>query len=169
MSLKKILEKIDRDNSCNLIKKKVERELPNNLPGDLLEFYSDYDGIDFFKEEEYGISVVGFEHFKTTNSVLFPPDDIIWEELKEDISQNWYLIASSEELSQYISIDLSITNKGKCYDSFLETHATPGDSPVISKSFTELLEKIYAAKGKNWFWLEPNFQSYGDAYEDMEI
>jgi len=53
MSLKEILDKIEKDDSCNLIKAKVERELPNNLPKDLLEFYSNYDGIDFFKEKEY--------------------------------------------------------------------------------------------------------------------
>ncbi|MDO6811251.1 SMI1/KNR4 family protein [Zobellia galactanivorans] len=169
MSLKEILDKIEKDSSCNLIKVKEQRELPNNLPIDLFDFYSNYNGIDFFKEEAYGISIVPFEDFKTTNSVLFPPDDVIWEELEDDISQNWYLIAKSEQLSQYISIDLSEKDKGKCYDSFLETHANPDDSPIISNSFTELLEKIYSVKGKNWFWLESDFESYGDAYEGIEI
>ncbi|MDU6207511.1 hypothetical protein [Veillonella sp.] len=28
------------------------------------------------------------------------------------------------------------------YDSFIETHATPDESPIIAKSFTELLEKL---------------------------
>ena len=31
---------------------------------------------------------------------------------------------------------------GFCYDSFIETHATPDESPIIAKSFTELLEKL---------------------------
>lgn len=112
---------------------------------------------------------MSLSELKITNSVLFPPEDVIWEELEDDISQKWYLIAKSESLSQYISIDLSEVNIGKCYDSFLETHANPNDSPIISKNFTELLVRLYATKGKNWFWLESNFESYGDAYDGVEI
>ena len=54
---------------------------------------------------------------------------------------------------------------GFCYDSFIETHATPDESPIIAKSFTELLEKLVSNE-KEWFWLDSSFQSYGDAYED---
>ena len=169
MSLKEVLDKIKKDDSCNLIETKEQRELPNNLPEDVFEFYSNYDGIDFFKNKSYGIKIVSIDEFKTTNSILFPPDDVIWEELEDDISQNWFLIAKSEELSQYISIDLSEKNKGKCYDSFLETHANPDDSPIIAMNFTELLKRIYSVKGENWFWLESNFESYGDAYDGIDI
>ena len=54
---------------------------------------------------------------------------------------------------------------GFCYDSFIETHATPDESPIIAKSFTELLEKLVSNE-KEWFWLDSSFQSYGDACED---
>ena len=54
---------------------------------------------------------------------------------------------------------------GFYYDSFIETHATPDESPIIAKSFTELLEKLISNE-KEWFWLDSSFQSYGDAYED---
>lgn len=100
-----------------------------------------------------------------TSKRLYPEDDVIWEELEGDISNEWYLIAESEQINQYISIDLSDSHLGYCYDSFLETHATPGESQIIAKSFTELLEHLYASKGENWFWLADNFESYGDAYD----
>ncbi|CAA0169998.1 SMI1/KNR4 family protein [Tenacibaculum maritimum] len=169
MSLKEILSIIDNDDSCNLIKSETKKDLPDNLPKDLFEFYSNYDGIELFKGTSYEIDIVSFADFKVTNNVLFSPDDVIWEELEDDISQNWYLIAKAEQLSQYISIALSEEKKGECYDSFLETHANPDDSPIIAKSFTELLERLYSVQGKNWFWLEPDFESYGDAYEGIDI
>ena len=83
-------------------------------------------------------------------------DDVIWEELADDISNDWFMIASSQELSQYISIDLNKKRFGFCYDSFIETHATPDESPIIAKSYTELLEKLVSNE-KEWFWLDSSF------------
>jgi hypothetical protein len=164
MSLEEILFKIDNNPKCKLIRNNKERELPSYLPTDLLLFYQQYDGIDFFNKESYSIQIVPFNELKQTNKVLFSPNDVIWEELEHDISMDWYLIAKSEQLAQYISIDFSLKTKGFCYDSFLETHANPNESSIISKSFIELLDRIYNAKGRDWYWLESNFQAYGDAY-----
>jgi len=47
------------------------------------------------------------------------------------------------------------------YDSFIKTHATPDESPIIAKSYTELLEKLVSNEKEC-----SSFQSYGDAYED---
>lgn len=167
MSIVNILELIERDSNCELIRvnrKELDKEIL--LPEDLKYFYQNYDGIDFYKNESFGIKIVSYQEFKVTNTVLFPEDDIIWEELEGDISNNWYLIASSEELGQYISIDLSQgEKKGYCYDSFIETHSHPEDSMIIAKSFTELLERIYESKGKEWYWTLQSFSNYGDAYD----
>ena len=111
------------------------------------------------------ISISSLSELQPTNQILYPADDVIWEELADDISNDWFMIASSQELSQYISIDLNKKRFGFCYDSFIETHATPDESPIIAKSFTELLEKLVSNE-KEWFWLDSSFQSYGDAYED---
>lgn len=92
---------------------------------------------------------------------------MIWEELQDDISNDWYLIAESPTQSQYISIDLREYHNGYCYDSFLDIHATPGESAIIAKNFTELLSLLYQAKGKSWYWTNTNFESYGDAYDDL--
>ena len=42
-----------------------------------------------------------------------------------------------------------------------------GDCPVIAKSFTELLSQLVKNKGKRWYWLKEDFESLGDAYDDI--
>ena len=167
MELLEILNKIEVTPVCKLI----NREHPisvtnNNLPEDLEYYFKHYDGIQLFEDQPYGIEIVGLNDFRVTNEVLFPEDDVIWEELEGDQSENWYMIAKAEELEQFISIDLDEDRKGYCYDSFLETHANPGSSLIIAKSFTELLEKLLESKGENWFWIKDDFVGYGDAYDD---
>lgn len=165
MDIKKILEEIKSTPGCELlpiIKSNYEKKLPD----DLEYFFKNYGGINFFIDMPYGITVVGAHDFKNSNAYLFPEDDIIWEELDGDISNDWFIIAKSENLSQYISIDLNDDRLGHCYDSFIETHANPESSPIIAKSFTELLKKILDEKGVNWYWLAKDFENYGDAYEN---
>ena len=150
MELLEILNKIEVTPGCKLI----NREHPisvtnNNLPEDLEYYFKHYDGIQLFEDQPYGVEIVGLNDFRVTNEVLFPEDDVIWEELE-----------------QFISIDLDEDRKGYCYDSFLETHANPGSSLIIAKSFTELLEKLLESKGENWFWIKDDFVGYGDAYDD---
>lgn len=71
-----------------------------------------------FLDKPYGIKIVSSNEFIPTSKRLYPEDDIIWEELEGDISNEWYLIAESEQINQYISIDLSKSHFGYCYDSF---------------------------------------------------
>jgi hypothetical protein len=52
-----------------------------------------------------------------------------------------------------------------CYDSFHEVHGMPGSCAVVALSFTDLLERLLAARGGHWYWLEPGFASLGDAYD----
>lgn len=152
MELLEILNKIEVTPGCKLI----NREHPisvtnNNLPEDLEYYFKHYDGIQLFEDQPYGIEIVGLNDFRVTNEVLFPEDDVIWEELEGDQSENWYMIAKAEELEQFISIDLDEDRKVYCYDSFLETHANPGSSLIIAKSFTERLKNCWKAKVKTGF------------------
>lgn len=171
MSIVNILEKIQQDKNCKLLERKNSENKVNlsHLPDDLNYFFSHYDGIEFFMEKSYGIKIVGLEEFVNANNYFYPEGDVIWEELENDISNAWYIIAKSEEMGQYITIDLHSERLGYCYDSFLETHANPGDSPIIAKTFTELLENIFQMQGEDWFWLKEDFESYGDAYDDAEM
>ncbi|MCM3293275.1 SMI1/KNR4 family protein [Paenibacillus sp. MER 180] len=165
MKIIEIIKKIEQDSNCRLVKRTTDFTNEFALPKDLNYFFSHYDSLQMFSDKPYGIKIVSSNEFIPTSKRLYPEDDVIWEELEGDISNEWYLIAESEQINQYISIDLSDSHLGYCYDSFLETHATLGDSQIIAKSFTELLEHLYASKGENWFWLADNFESYGDAYD----
>lgn len=166
MKIIEILKKIEQDSNCRFVSNTdFTSELA--LPEDLNYFFSKYDSLEMFLDKPYGIKIVSSSEFIPTSKRLYPEDDVIWEELEGDISNEWYLIAESEQINQYISIDMNKSRFGYCYDSFLETHATPGESQIIAKSFTELLEQLYSSKGENWFWLSENFDSYGDAYDGM--
>ncbi|MBG9452538.1 hypothetical protein ABE61_00115 [Lysinibacillus sphaericus] len=165
MKIIEVIKKIEQDCNCKLVKRNTEFRSELALPEDLNYFFSNYDSLYIFVDKPYGLKIVSSNEFIPTSKRLYPEDDVIWEELEGDVSNEWYLIAESEQINQYISIDMSKSHFGYCYDSFLDTHATQGDSQIIAKSFTELLERLYASKGENWFWLTENFKSYGDAYD----
>ncbi|UED78806.1 SMI1/KNR4 family protein [Lysinibacillus sp. CD3-6] len=156
---------MELDSNCKVVKRDTDYISELALPKDVKYFFSNYDSLHMFLDKPYGIKIVSSNEFIPTSKRLYPADDVIWEELEGDISNEWYLIAESEEINQYISIDLSKSHLGYCYDSFLETHATPGDSQIIAKSFTDLLELLYSSKGEHWFWLAENFMPHGDAYD----
>ena len=77
------------------------------IPKDLEFFYENYEyailNIDTYCE----IRISSLSELQPTNQILYSADDVIWEELADDISNDWFMIASSQELSQYISIDLN--------------------------------------------------------------
>ncbi|MDU5003486.1 MAG: SMI1/KNR4 family protein [Veillonella sp.] len=142
MKIKELIEKLEQKSSHQFLKAVSKPEFAFPLPKDLEFFYENYEyailNIDTYCE----IRISSLSELQPTNQILYPADDVIWEELADDISNDWFMIASSQELSQYISIDLNKKRFGFCYDSFIETHATPDESPIIAKSFTELLEKL---------------------------
>ena len=165
MKIKELIEKLEQKSSHQFLKAVSKPEFTFSLPKDLEFFYENYEYAILNIDTSCEIRISSLSELQPTNQILYPADDVIWEELEDDISNDWFMIASSQELSQYISIDLNKKRFGFCYDSFIETHATPDESPIIAKSFTELLEKLVSNE-KEWFWLDSSFQSYGDAYED---
>ena len=165
MEIEQILKLIEETEGCTL-RPKFDTHLPTKeLPDDLKYFFSKCDGADLFLNKTYGISIVGQSDFKNANITFYPSDDVIWEELDGDISNDWYIIAQEQAQSQFITIDLNSERFGNCYDSFLEIHADPDFSPVIAESFSDLLLNLLKSKGENWYWNEENFESLGSAYE----
>lgn len=165
MKIKELIEKLEQKSNHQFLKAVSKPEFAFPLPQDLKFFYENYEYAILNINTSCEIRISSLSELQLTNQILYPADDVIWEELADDISNDWFMIASSQELSQYISIDLNKKRFGFCYDSFIETHATPDESPIIAKSFTELLEKLVSNE-KEWFWLDASFQSFGDAYED---
>ncbi len=159
----KILAKIEGSELC--VVSKFERQinkltLKNNLPDDLRYYLENYSSIVLFENAEYPIKIVGLSDFEKANPV------IVGEDVEDDISNNWYIIADDGN-SQYITIDLALERLGQCYDSFWDRHGVVGEQAVVAKSFTELLERLCKAEGKSWYWTDPGFQSYGDAYDEQ--
>lgn len=112
-----------------------------------------------FESEDYSCIIVPPEEFTLSNPV------IIGEPAEEDISSHGYIVGHGGN-GDYISIDLHQDRLGKCYDSFWDRHGVVGDCPVIANSFTELLERLVQNSGERWYWLNEDFKSLGDAYDD---
>ncbi|WP_324026457.1 SMI1/KNR4 family protein [Maribacter sp. BPC-D8] len=165
--LKELIELISKDSNCKVFEPNDKLVIENKIPDDLDVFFKMTNGISLFENETFGIKIVGKEEFISTNKYLYPEDDVIWEELENDVTNEWFLIAKSDALSQYISIDLTVKNNGKCYDSFLETHGEEGMSEIVANNFTELLWRLYSSKGKgdSWYWIASEFKSLGDAFD----
>jgi len=138
---------------------------PHVLPNDLKDFYHLCGGVILYSQSAYTIKIVSPNDFALANPKIF--ESFSREELaesKEDISWSWYIVAEGEN-SQYITIDLDPTRLGRCYDSFWDSYAMAGSSPIVARSFTELLNNLIANKGQHWYWLQPDFESLGDAYD----
>lgn len=158
MKILELIQSIQKDESCHLNPPKMI-VLPETTPSDLRLFFEHTDGGILFEGTSYSIEIVGREAFISTNMYLFQ------EEPEGEVSNQWYLIAKSDLLSQYISIDLTKERNWQCYDSFYEIHAMRGNSAIIGRNFTELLESLYKAKWMYWYWLVEDFVKLGDAYD----
>ncbi|MBP1995842.1 SMI1/KNR4 family protein [Paenibacillus eucommiae] len=138
----------------------LPRVAEHKLPPDVRRFYELCGGVLLFGSKDYVCQIVPPENFISSNPV------IIGEPVDEDISSHWYIVAHDGN-GDYISIDLHQERLGKCYDSFWDRHGVAGDCPVIAKSFTELLERSIQNNGERWYWLKEDFESIGDAYDDI--
>ncbi|HZH62198.1 MAG TPA: SMI1/KNR4 family protein [Metabacillus sp.] len=136
-------------------------ETKHILPDDLNEFYNLCGGLVLFENKEYPIYVVSPDKFVLANPT------IIGELCEEDISSNWYIICNDSS-DEYLTIDLHEDRLGKCYDSFFDRHGVVGESQIIATSFTDLLERLINNKGQYWYWLRNDFNSLGDAYDDLD-
>ena len=165
MEILQLIETIKQDPSCKVYPAQLAQDLPQNIPDDVKIFYRETNGIKFFPREAYSIEIVASHQFIPINTYLFSDESTDLELENDDISHDWFLIAKVDEMSQYISIDTAQARRGQCYDSFFETHATIGDSPIIAQNFTALLHQLYMNKGQYWYWLQDDFQYLGDAYD----
>lgn len=114
-----------------------------------------------FENNEYHCHVVPPKDFALSNSV------IVGEHVDEDISSHWFIVGHDGN-GDYISIDLHQKRLGKCYDSFWDRHGVVGECPVVARSFTELLHQLVQNNGERWYWLKEDFESLGDAYDDID-
>lgn len=129
-----------------------------SIPEDLSEFYKHCGGMDLFNNSEFRIHISSPKELVKSNVKIFN------EDIQGDITENWFIIGKSRT-DEYISIDLSDTRNGRCYDSYADRHGVAGSCPIIATSFYEFIENCTKENGNNHFWLMTGFVSYGDAYK----
>jgi len=135
------------------------------LPDDLRTFFELCGGVSLYGSSDYPVTIRTPSDVVPTNSILWRDlDKKLIDPLRDDRSWSWYAIADDQK-GDYISIDLSPERLGRCYDSFWDRHAIPGESPIIAESFTELLERLFESHGQYWYWLREDFSPVGDAYD----
>jgi len=159
MTIENIIDKVKNVPNCKVL---PHTGLPivnseDALPSDLREFYNICGGLEFFIDTDYKINIVPPEKFALANPV------IVGDLCEGDISSKWYIIADDGN-GDYLTIDMSEERRGRCYDSFHETHGVVGECKVVAMSFSELLERLLENNGKYWYWLDKDFD-LGDAYD----
>jgi hypothetical protein len=167
--IRKLLDLIENTPDCSVLPSVGVAEIAHNhvLPDDILEFYNLCGGAVLYGRSAYTIQIVGPSKVLPANPLLFiglTPDELSLEKPKDDISWSWYIIGVGEN-QECITIDLSQERLGRCYDSFWDSHAIPGSSPIIALSFTDLLVRLLENQGRHWYWCRPDFNSLGDAYD----
>jgi hypothetical protein len=131
------------------------------LPDDLAGFYAECGGADLFLGKDFALRICAPGEFVPSNP------EIVGEQVPDDITSSWYIVARGGS-GEYISIDLHPDRLGVCYDSFYEVHGVAGSSAVVATSFTDLVRRLLAGDGGHWYWLEPGWESLGDAYDGID-
>lgn len=162
MSIVQLINKIKLNDSCIVYPARGLPQLEKGykLPEDVKQFYSLCGGMKLYHDSDYAVSIVPPDEFVPANPI------IVGERFKEDMSSDWHIIANSGS-GEYLTIDLNDTRLGRCYDSFIDRHGVVGESSIIAMSFFDLLNRLFANKGNYWYWLNPQFVSLGDAYDDV--
>lgn len=144
----------------------VPRPQPEEaLPADLQRFYELCAGMSLFPDSDYPARIVGPDELVQTNRLLLPgQEEGALQDPSMERTWHWYAVVSDEK-GDYISIDLSPRRLGQCYDSARDTYAIRGQSPIIARTFTDLLKRLVANRGEYWYWLRSDFVGMGDAYD----
>jgi hypothetical protein len=162
MKLEQLLKKISKDPECKVLPPEGLPTLSAGhvLPPDLKAFYELCGGVELFSEADYDSAVV-----RPRELVLANPE-IIGEPDPESLTGSWYIVVRGMG-DQLMTIDCAPERQGRCYDSFWDCHGVVGGCSIIARSFTSLLEQLYASRGEHWFWLQSGFKRLGDAYDDV--
>jgi hypothetical protein len=161
MTIDELLHRISGEANCTISPPTgIPAIAPEHaLPDDVLAFYRVAGGVSLFVGSDYEYVIVPPGEVRPTNAVMRI------DSMEDDISEAWYVIADDRG-GDYLSIDLHPARLGRCYDSFHETHGFVGDTPIIARSFTELLQRLFENRGAYPYWLRDDFQRIGDAYDE---
>jgi hypothetical protein len=158
MSMKELIDQLRYRNDCQVSPPAGIPSVGLPLPADVEEFFELCGGAKLFIGADYAITIVSPDEFIRANPV------IVGEDATDDISYDWFVIA--KDGGQYITIDLNRSRFGRCYDSFWDRHAVAGECQIVANSFERLLEQLVEGNGTYQYWLQNDFQSLGDAYDE---
>ena len=163
MDIEQLLDQIVSTPDCIVSPPSGKPEVsdPHLLPGDVDKFYQICGGVVLFKSSSYPLSIVPPYSVVPANPV------IVGEVATEDISESWYIIADDQN-GDYFTIDLSPERLGRCYDSFSDSHAIVGSSAIVATTFTDFLTRMLDNRGQHWYFLQADFASLGDAYDEAD-
>jgi hypothetical protein len=126
------------------------------IPEDLAAFYRLCGGATLFEDSAYGLSIVPPDRVVVANPVILVgvgEDQLA--AAADDPSWSRHIIAEGDS-GMYVTIDLAPDRLGLCYDSHWDVY--PADSETIALSFTDLLARLLASGGGEWYWGEPDFE-----------
>jgi cell wall assembly regulator SMI1 len=153
MQIDDLISEIQLNQLCKLNKSCDSEELlKSNLPPDLVRFYQLHNGCEFFPEAEYSWRLLPFELFKCHDEIFteFDCNGTI-------ISDKWIVFLEEINHNTPYAIDLSPERFGYCYQ------VSQYDYPyILTHSFFEIIEKIYALKGAYPPWYKHGYKYYGD-------
>ncbi|WBW96117.1 SMI1/KNR4 family protein [Oceanirhabdus sp. W0125-5] len=174
MEIKDLIKKIEKLSDCKVYPPEglPKIDSKHKLPKDVEEFYTICGGISLFESKPYSLKIVRPEEVSLANPVLIDKE-IIDSEMEKgtydsEISTDWYIIVDLYD-SNYIVIDFNQDRLGRCYQAFWDTYPSMGDTPIVAKSFKELLRCLIVNNGEYWYFLEDSFEQIGDAYDDINL
>lgn len=172
MTIEKIIEKIRSLPDCRVYPPLGLPKIKNQLkiPTDVIEFYEICGGVILNENAAYSVRIVPPQEVCSANYVIIG-EELINSEIEkgnydkeQEISEDWYIIADLYN-SDYLVIDFNSKRKGLCYKAFWDSYPEVGSTPIIARSFTELLNCLVENDGDYWYFLKKDYVSYGDAYD----
>jgi cell wall assembly regulator SMI1 len=131
----------------------------HRLPDDLKAFYRRYKTVRLF-DGEYGATY----RFVPVSEIHPTRIDIYGEDTDEWWRPRTWLTICDVLDGNYIAIDIASKHKRdyNYINCFHETFGRPGESKIIARSFTELLERALRGGGNSVYYLQEGFIGYGD-------
>ena len=158
-----LVARIATDPECELYPPagKPSLEPGLELPPDLARFYERCGGCALFPPSAYGVEI------SPPGQLVRINEELLHEAFPDDPSHGWFTIGRTQGTDTVASVDLRPGRLGRCYLALFDRHGIVGGCPVIARSFTELLTRLYADGGDHWYWFREGFESLGDAYDEF--
>jgi antitoxin YokJ len=137
---------------------------------EIIRFYELCGGVTLFKDAPYSVRILTPDEVIRTTPIFWDDEilDAADESIEIKVSSSWYVIVDLHD-SNYLSIDLNRSRLGRCYQTFWDSYAVIGETPIVASSFSDLLERLLENQGDYWYFLKNDFVPLGDAYDGVEL